>query len=167
MQNGYEVFFLDESGFLLIDYKIYGWYQKGSNPIKQYIFNGKRRTYIASAFSTKGYIISSQFESINGNTFLQFVKSLKARFPKLVLIMDNVSTHFTKDLMKWYEENKVIIIKFPKYSPQLNPVEQYWKNLKQLLGTIQPFTFEELKNTLDVLIKDISLWPNSYGYLIT
>ena len=78
--------------------------------------------------------------------------------------MDNFSTHYTKKLMRWYKRNKVVIIKFPKYSPQLNPIERYWKNIKQWLGTRPPLTFKELKTTWDKAIKDTNLWPSSYGY---
>jgi len=164
MQNGYEVFFLDESGFILIDYKVYGWYPKGSHPVKPFVFDNHHRTSIAGALSTKGFIVAKQYDSINGETFLKFLKKLKKQYDKIVLIMDNISTHYTKKLMRWYKRNKVVIIKFPKYSPQLNPIEQYWKNIKQWLGTRPPLTFKGLKTTLDIALKNENLWPSSYGY---
>jgi len=46
-------------------------------------------------------------------------------------------------------------------------VEQYWKNIKQWLGTRPPITFEELKKSLEVAIQDHSFIPKSYGYLVT
>ena len=78
--------------------------------------------------------------------------------------MDNISTHFTKDLRKWYKKNKVVIINLPKYSPQLNPIEQYWKNIKQWLGTRPPLTFIALQKALNEAIQMKSLMPKSYGY---
>lgn len=164
MQDGYEVFFLDESGFILIDYKVYGWYLKGSHPVKPFVFDNHHRTSLAGALSTKGFIVAKQYDSINGETFLKFLKILKKSYQKIVLIMDNISTHYTKKLMRWYKRNKVVIIKFPKYSPQLNPIEQYWKNIKQWLGTRPPLTFKGLKRVLDEAIMESNLWPSSYGY---
>ena len=122
------------------------------------------RTSIVGALSTKGFIVAKQYDSINGETFLKFLKKLKKFYKKIVLIMDNISTHYTKKLMRWYKRNKVVIIKFPKYSPQLNPIEQYWKNIKQWLGTRPPLNFKGLKTTLDIAIKNTNLWPSSYGY---
>ena len=119
------------------------------------------------ALSTKGFIIANQYKKINGESFLAFVQSLVKLYPKLVLIMDNVSTHFTQDLRNFYKENNIVIIRFPKYSPQLNPIEQYWKNIKQWLGTKLPLTFDGLKKLLDRAVKNPSLWPKSYGYLVT
>lgn len=81
--------------------------------------------------------------------------------------MDNIRTHFTKDLMKWYLENDVAVIRFPKYSPQLNPIEQYWKNIKQWLGTKPIISFKYLRKTLGKIIKWKDLWPKTYGYKIT
>ncbi len=167
MQNGYEIFFLDEAGFLLTNYNVYRWYVKGSRPVKPFVFNSRRRTHLAGAFSIRGFVITKQYDHINRNTFEDFIQDLVDRYPKLVLIMDNLSTHFTKNLLKLYESAQIIIIRLPKYSPQLNPVEQYWKNIKQWLGTCPPITFEELKKSLEVAIHDHSFTPKSYGYLVT
>lgn len=164
MQDGYEVFFLDESGFILTDYKIYGWYQKGSQPVKPFVFNNHDRTNLVGAFSTNGFIIAKQYEKINSTNFLEFLKFIKKRYSKFVLIMDNVRMHFVEDLRKWYKRNNIAIIKVPKYSPQLNPIEQYWKNIKQWLGTMPMVTFKKLQTTLEEAIKDTTLWPKSYGY---
>lgn len=164
MQDGYEVFFLDESGFILTDYKTYGWYQKGSQPVKPFVFDNHHRTHLAGAFSTGGFIITNQYNRINSETFANFVKYLVSRYPKLVLIMDNISTHFTKTLRDLYEQAKIVVIRLPKYSPQLNPIEQYWKNIKQWLGTRPPLTFKGLKKALNEAIQDSALWPRTYGY---
>jgi transposase len=167
MQNGFEVFFLDESGFILTDYKIYGWYLKGSRPVKPFIFDKNKRRNLAGAFSTNGFIISKCYEKMNSDSFLDFIKHLKEQYPKLLLIMDNVQMHLTDKLRTYYKENNIHIIKLPKYSPQLNPIEQYWKNIKQWLGTRSPLTINDLNIKLNEAINDESLCPNSYGYIVT
>ena len=83
MQDGFEIFFLDESGFILTDYKVYGWYQKGTHPVKPFVFDNHHRTSIAGAFSTKGNILAKQYDTINGESFLEFVKILNLTSPKL------------------------------------------------------------------------------------
>lgn len=90
------------------------------------------------------------------------MRGLVDRYPKLVLVMDNLSTHFTKNLLELYESAKIIIVRLPKYSPQLNPVEQYWKNIKQWLGTRLSITFKELKKSLEQAIQDTSFTPKRY-----
>lgn len=155
---------MDESGFILQNYKVKGWYQKGSHPVKKVVFDSHNKTYITGALSTKGFVIAKQSDTINAENFLKFIKNLKERFSKIVLIIDNVRAHFTKILRKWYKENDIVIIRLPKYSPQLNSIEQLWKNIKQWLGIKPIFTFKKLKEFINIAIKDISLWPKSYGY---
>lgn len=147
-----------------MNYSTYGWYKKGSRPVKSISFSNKTRQCIVGALSTNGFIIAEQHKTIDGKTFLEYVKRLKKRFPKLALVMDNVSFHYIKDLTEWYETNNVEIIKLPKYSPKLNPIEQYWKNIKQWLGTVQPLTKNSLIKALDMAIENKELWPKSYGY---
>lgn len=140
---------------------------KGSRPVKPFVFNSRHRTYLTGAFSIKGFVITKLYDHVNRNTFETFVKGLVDRYPKLVLVMDNLTTHFTKNLLELYESAKIIIVRLPKYSPQLNPVEQYWKNIKQWLGTRPPITFKELKKRLEQAIRDPSFTPKRYGYLVT
>jgi len=147
-----------------MNYSTYGWYKKGSRPVKKISFSNKSRRTLIGALSTRGFIVAEQHKTVNSDTFLGFMKRLKERYPKMVVLMDNVSLHYTKELRDWYEENQVEIIKLPKYSPQLNPIEQLWKNMKQWLGTIQPLTKSSLIKVLDQAIKKRELWPKSYGY---
>ena len=164
MQSGHEIFFLDEAGFILMDYSTYGWYKKGSRPVKSISFSNKSRRTIVGALSTRGFVIAEQHRTIDSETYLGFLTRLKERFPKMMIVMDNVSLHYTKKLRDWYEANHVKIVKLPKYSPQLNPIEQLWKNIKQWLGTIQPLTKSSLIRALDQAIEKTELWPKSYGY---
>lgn len=147
-----------------MNYSTYGWYKKGSRPVKSVSFSTKCRRSLIGALSTRGFVIAEQHKTVDSRTFLGFLKRLKERFPKLAIVMDNVRLHYTKELRDWYEENHIVIIKLPKYSPQLNPIEQYWKNIKQWLGTIQPLTKGSLIKVLDQAMKDVYLWPKSYGY---
>lgn len=68
---------MDESGFILQNYKVKGWYQKGSKPVKQVIFDSHHKTYITGALSTKGFVIAKQSDTINADNFLNFIKYLK------------------------------------------------------------------------------------------
>ena len=64
--------------------------------------------------------------------------------------------------MSFVKENKIVMIRLPPYSPELNPIEQYWKNNKNYLATKLYFDKKglvgEVKKTLrkDILVPDIS-----------
>jgi transposase len=45
-------------------------------------------------------------------------------------LQDNAPYHRSKVVLDWLEEQKVDLIKLPPYSPDLNPIENLWANLK-------------------------------------
>ena len=52
--------------------------------------------------------------------------------------MDNTSFHRKKKLFAISEEQGYQIIFFPPYSPELNPIEHLWSNIKRKLQKILP-----------------------------
>ena len=50
-----------------------------------------------------------------------------------VIIMDNARLHNKKRLRKYAEVYKVSIIFLPPYSPDYNPIEHVWANMKRFL----------------------------------
>lgn len=81
---------------------------------------------------------------INANKYLPFIRRLHKHNNKLCIIIDNARWHLTKKIFKFIEENNIKMIRLPPYSPELNPIEQYWKNIKQHLGTKPIFCKEQL-----------------------
>jgi transposase len=73
-----------------------------------------------------------------------FVKELK---PNSVVVMDNASFHKSKEIKKAIEEQGCILLKLPAYSPDLNPIEQFWSQLKRLV--------KEGKKKLDSMVEAI------------
>lgn len=44
-----------------------------------------------------------------------------------VVFVDNLSSHFTLDVLNECLKRKIMLIKFPAYSSELNPIEKLWK----------------------------------------
>ena len=77
--------------------------------------------------------------------WLQFLKSLLRKYGKIVIVVDGAKYHFEKKhVQQFYENNKhrLVVIQLPPYSPQLNPIEQSWKKVKQWLA-ITPWATEK------------------------
>ena len=53
-----------------------------------------------------------QYDVFNGETFLNFLKKIHAKFPKCYLFMDKASSpHYrSKKVLKYFEENKDTLI---------------------------------------------------------
>ena len=64
-----------------------------------------------------------------------------------VVIMDNASFHNKKRLRMCAEAYKVTIIFLPPYSPDFNPIEHVWANLKSFIRNTK-MKFDSLQNAV-------------------
>lgn len=56
--------------------------------------------------------------------------------PGQVIIMDNVRTHKSKKTKELIESVGCKLIFLPTYSPDFNPIEKFWANLKNTISEI-------------------------------
>jgi transposase len=77
-----------------------------------------------------------------------FEKTLLARLPEdRTLIMDNATFHRKKALYKLAHQAKCELLFLPPYSPDLNPIENTWANLKTFLRNYASI-YENLQDAL-------------------
>jgi putative transposase len=163
VRAGYEIFFLDESIFALIPYMTRGWFVIGSRPTKKYIQTPYQKTCAFGALGVRE-VTTKLSPKINGKKYLAFIKRLNKKHKKLCLIIDNARWHLTKKVMNFIKQKKITLVRLPPYSPELNPIEQYWKNVKKWLGTRIWSSFPELIKQLQIAFRKKALLPNISDY---
>ena len=81
---------------------------------------------------------------INGETFLIYVTEVlvPTLIPRDIVIIDNLGSHQNIAVRKAIRKAGAAVIFLPKYSPDLNPIEQVFSKFKHYLRKAQARTFE-------------------------
>jgi transposase len=132
-----EIFFGDEAGVRSDHHAGTTWGEKGETPVV--VSTGARFTInMISAISSKGHL---RFMTVQGGVgakvFVEFLKRflLGSKRP-LFLILDGHPSHRSKKVREFVESTRGMLRIFflPAYSPQLNPDELVWNNVKNRVG---------------------------------
>ena len=85
-----------------------------------------------------------------------------------IILVDNASSHTTEKLK--VGEN-IIFIFLPANAPELNPIERFWKELKDWLSDYEPKTMKEVSELVGPGLKSFSEKAissiTSFAYLMT
>jgi transposase len=132
-KEGAVIFFADEASVRTNYHAGTTWAPVGQTPVVS--GSGKTRSIsMVSAVSPRGELHFRVHEAgIKKEEFLEFCKMLIADCGRPVfLIMDNSQVHHAKVLKAYVEESNGMLTLFflPPYSPNLNPDEWVWKNVK-------------------------------------
>jgi len=122
-----------------------------------------QRIHVFGALDRDG-VITKLSPKINGKKFLPFLKRLHKHHRKLCIVIDNARWHLTKDVMRYVGKHNIKMIRLLPYSPELNPIEQYWKNVKQWLGTREFYNKEQLRTQLQKALRKDILMPRISDY---
>lgn len=163
MQAGYAIAYLDESIFALTPHIIRSIFPKGSRPTIK-ILNIPRQKLCVFGALFNGKTTAKISDKINSVKFLSFIKRLRKHHKKLCLIVDNARWHLTKKVLSFIKEKGIKLVRLLAYSPELNPIEQYWKNIKIWLATRIFFNLYELKRQLCLALRRNFLIPKRYDY---
>jgi transposase len=97
-------------------------------------------------------------EPTDGDIFLASVEQVLCPQlrPGQVVIMDNLSAQKVSRVRERIEATGARLPYLPPYSPDLNPIEQAWSKIKQVLGSLQAPTAEALENAVAEALHSIT-----------
>ena len=95
---------------------------------------------------------------INGQSFLAYVQDflVPTLSPGDVVIMDNLGSHRGKAVRRAIRQADAKLLFLPKYSPDLNPIEQVFSKLKHRLRKAQPRSYDAVLNAIAQLLAAFS-----------
>ena len=126
----------------------------------------QKRVHLFAAYDWHSDTVSWQLaDKLNSESFVSFLSHLlldSHPHEKIILVLDNAPIHksaVSQAALSLFEE-RLLIIWLPKYcSTELNPIERYWKHLKErvcvnkLFATLADLTdsvVNELKRQADI-----------------
>ena len=92
---------------------------------------------------------------INGERFLAYVEQslVPTLKPGDIVVLDNLGSHKSKAVRQAIRRVGARLIFLPKYSPDLNPIEQVFAKLKTLLRKAMPRTTEATCAAIGAILK--------------
>lgn len=121
----------------------------------------------------KGKVYTLTNEKFNSEIFINFLKLLLSSIKgKIILFRDNHPAHHSLETQNFLEKHRRIeIVCFPKYSPELNPKENFWNYIRKKFLNNKLFKsaeemVEEILNFIKNIPKKIVRSVCSYEYLL-
>ncbi|MGP9711151.1 transposase, partial [Psychrobacter sp. AOP29-E1-7] len=149
------------SGFEAETIRSHGYAPIGKPCIDRYNWQGKKRTNVIAALYEKMLFALDYFKyNINSSIFYNWCKqtlipSLKT---KCVIVMDNARFHKSRRIQKLLNRHGHRILWLPPYSPDLNPIEKKWAQVKFLRQGW-------MENDLSKLFYDVC--PNHNNFILS
>jgi transposase len=138
--HSHHFIFVDESGLdKRAGFRRTGWSPLGATPVQVARFHRDRRYQILPAYTQDGVLLSRVFQgTTDSNFFEDYIEELLQHcnpypMPRSVLVMDNASIHRSPKIKEMCSAAGVKLIYLPPYSPDLNPIEEFFAELKAFI----------------------------------
>src|SRR6476620_1366835 len=151
-ENEFTIISLDESFFFYDSLVRRVWIDESKRPVVR-VTGSHKQSCIFGAINIEGNKLFRQYDKFNGETLLNFLKKIHAKFPRCYLFMDKASSpHYkSKKVRQYFEENKdtLIPIYLPTASPEFMVMEEVWNIAKRDLLVLKYYSsFAELKDNI-------------------
>lgn len=143
--------FIDEMGVLLGLTPTHARSQKGTRVYGfQPFYRGAKVTVIGAVSISQVLAVMTLNGSMNGEAFKVFIEQclLPQLWTGAVVVMDNLPAHKVKEIEPLIESVGARVLYQSPYSPDFNPIEHWWSQLKTFLRDFSPHTAK----MVDILI---------------
>ena len=157
--------FLDESGITTQMLRLYG-RTLGGQRVHDSAPGQWRTLTLLGAVTLGGWLATMTIESpTDGDVFLSFLEHVLC--PKLkpgnVVVMDNLSSHKVAGVRELIEATGAQVRDLPPYSPDFNPIEKCWAQIKQHLRALKARTVTALEGGVATALGTLTTF-NIEGY---
>jgi transposase len=125
----------------------------GGERVNEGVPAGRWRTLtLLGAIDISGWVATMTLEApTDGDVFLAYLEHVLC--PKLkpgqIVVMDNLGAHKVDGVKELIQKTGASLLYLPPYSPDLNPIEKCWAQVKQRLRTLKARSLPALEQALD------------------
>jgi transposase len=137
----------------------YGRCERGKRLIAHAPFGHWKTTTFVAALRHDGISAPCVFDGpINGAKFLAYVEQVLAPtlLPGEIVMMDNLASHKLAGVRKAIEAAGAALCFLPSYSPDLDPIEQAFSKLKNILRKMARRTVDALWDAIGIALDGFS-----------
>jgi transposase len=139
------------------------WYFRDRQPIIEAKRKGESQNFYGALNMRSGKCTARATDKQNGETSVKFLKKLATIYQnkKIFLIWDGAGWHKSREIRKFLKTSigrQFDLFNFPPYTPEFNPQEHVWRNLRQHV------THNRMEKDFSVLIKDCLKYLNRHNF---
>jgi transposase len=147
--------FIDESGILLGGSRPYGRSEINTRvrELKPF-YRGAKITLVGAITQNKALALMTLNGSLDGEAFKVFIDRflLPQLWSGAVVVMDNLAVHQLASISSKIESVGASVIYLSPYSPDFNPIEMWWSQLKSFVLGFAPTTSSMIDTLLAVAL---------------
>ena len=170
-----DLIFLDEAGVNLALVRLYARARRGQRAYGTRPQKRGKNVSMIGAIALKGIVASINLLGATDRlTFEAFVsqKLIPNLWKGATVVWDNSTIHKGKEIAQALEKAGAKLIYLPPYSPDFNPIENFWSKVKNILRSLGARTYQALDLAISqafnqVSLKDIRNWFAHSCYCIS
>ena len=159
--------FGDEASFAQWGSLSYTWAKVGQQPLVK--TSGSRKAYkvfgLIDYFSGTFFYKTLSKGKFCSQSYQAFLLEVLAKTQgQLILIQDGARYHTSKAMNQFFADHtdRLTRVDLPPYSPDFNPIEYLWRNLKSKTTHLRYFpTFDDLVHKVDDKLRQFAQLPNA------
>lgn len=151
-----DLVFIDEMGVLLGLTRTHARSERGTrvDDFKPY-YRGAKISVIGAISLKKVLAVMTLNGSMDGEAYKVFVKHflLPQLWVGAVVVMDNLSAHKVEEIQPLIESVGASVLYLSPYSPEFNPIEHWWSQLKAFLKQFSPKSASVVDGLIKIALK--------------